>query len=109
MEHRRTHHEERPRFAVDESTLLTHIRQKAHEARAFHGIARGTLKRRAEAAPLATEHFALARDQLFEVAHVLIIDERGTGATLLRAEPAAILPVLTQLLPHHTQHPALAR
>ncbi len=88
--------------------LLTNIREETHKPSTFDGIARCALEGRAEAAPLPAEHFALASDKLLEVAHVLVIDERGTGATFLRAEPASVFTVLTQLLPHHTRHLALA-
>lgn len=88
--------------------LLTNIGEETHKPRTLHGIARCALEGRAEAAPLPAEHFSLTGDKLLEVAHVLVIDERWTGTALLRAKPASVFAVLTQLLPHHTRHLALA-
>jgi len=88
--------------------LLTNIGEETHKPSTFDGIACRALEGRAEAAPLPAKHFTLASDKLLEVAHVLVIDERRTGAAFLRAEPASVFAVLTQLLPHHTRHLALA-
>jgi hypothetical protein len=88
--------------------LFAHVGQKTHKPSPFDGITHSPLEGRAESTPLPAEHFALAGDQLFEVAHILVIDERWTGAAVLRAEPASVFAVLTQLLPHHTRHLALA-
>jgi hypothetical protein len=84
---------------------FAHIRHQCHESRSFDGVFDGALKGGAVAAAFAAEDLALVRAQFLERLHVLVIDERGSRAALLRAKPATILPTPSKLLADHGNIP----
>src|SRR5205823_11594528 len=77
------------------------VGHQRHEAGALDGVLDGALEGGAVATPLAAEQLALAGAELLERVDVLVVDEGRPRATLLRAEPAAILPTPPELLANH--------
>ena len=71
---------------------LPDIRHQRHEAGPLDGVFHCSLEGGAGAAPLFAIQLALARAQLLETLHVLIIDVGRPRAAFLSAEPAAIFP-----------------
>src|SRR5262245_46186758 len=80
---------------------LADVGHQSHEAGALDGVLNGALEGGAVSAALAAEQLALAGAQLLERLHVLVVDERRPRAALFRAEPAAVFPSPTELLPNH--------
>src|SRR5947209_20378442 len=89
-------------------SLLADVGQQRHEARALHRVLDGALEGGAVAAALTAEHLTLAGAHLLEALHVLVIDERGAWASVLRAEPAAVLAASSELLGYHVYLAALS-
>lgn len=84
--------------------LLAHIGKEPHEPGSLDGIRGRSLKRRAEPAALATEQLTLAGNQLLQVSHVLVVDERRPRASFLRTEPAPAPAVTFEFLPRNGCH-----
>src|SRR3990172_4269694 len=81
----------RPSSPAGPPASLSNIRQQRHEPRPLDRRLDGALKRRAVSAPLPTEKLSLARAELFQRLHVLVIDIRRPRTPVRGAEPATAL------------------
>src|SRR5688500_19055116 len=77
---------------------LADVGQQRHEPSPLDRVLDRALERGAVAGALPAEHLALARAELLQRRHVLVIDERRARAAFLRAEPAAVLAISPELL-----------
>ncbi len=85
--------------------LLANVWYERHEACSLDGVLDGALEGCAIAAAFATKELALVGTHLLQALHVLVINERGTRASLFCAKPATILATTPKLLADHRKKP----